>query len=70
MVTARRPRAGRTLFLPGPWLDLKAPRLPVEAAGLASLTLTPERASTAHTVLVPTHPLPALFTTAWHTAQP
>ncbi|MCX4755247.1 hypothetical protein [Kitasatospora purpeofusca] len=70
VVTARRPRAGRTLFLPGPWLDLKAPRLPVEAAGLASLTLTPERASTAHTVLVPTHPLPALFITAWHTAQP
>ncbi|KJY26245.1 hypothetical protein VR45_37455, partial [Streptomyces sp. NRRL S-495] len=31
LVTARRPRAGRTLFLPGPWLDLKAPRLPVEA---------------------------------------
>ncbi|MFJ8434074.1 hypothetical protein ACIQ9P_22500 [Kitasatospora sp. NPDC094019] len=70
VVTARRPRAGRTLFLPGPWLDLKAPRLPVEAAELAHLTLAPGRASTTHTVLLPTRPLPALFTTAWHTAHP
>ncbi|WP_328952631.1 hypothetical protein [Kitasatospora purpeofusca] len=70
VVTARRPRAGRTLFLPGPWLDLKAPRLPVEAAKLAHLTLAPERASTAHTVLVPTRPLPTVFTTAWRTAHP
>ncbi|SDS65893.1 hypothetical protein SAMN05216371_0360 [Streptomyces sp. TLI_053] len=70
VVTARRSRAGRTLVLPGPWLDLKAPRLPVEAAKLAHLTLAPERASTAHTVLVPTRPLPTLFTTAWHTTYP
>ncbi|MDY0813037.1 hypothetical protein [Kitasatospora purpeofusca] len=70
VVTGRRPRAGRTLFLPGPWLDLKAPRLPVEAAKLAHLALATERASTAHTVLVPARPLPALFTTAWHTAHP
>jgi hypothetical protein len=30
-VRARRPRAGRDLFLPGPWEELKAPDLPVEA---------------------------------------
>ncbi|MFB8166892.1 hypothetical protein ACFC60_02935 [Kitasatospora purpeofusca] len=70
VVTARRPRAGRTLFLPGPWLDLKAPRLPVETAKLAHLTLAPERAGTAHAVLVPTVPLPTLFATAWRTAHP
>ena len=29
-VRARRPRAGRDLFLPGPWEELKAPDLPVE----------------------------------------
>jgi hypothetical protein len=30
VVEAKRPRAGRTLFLPCGWLDLKAPALPVE----------------------------------------
>jgi hypothetical protein len=30
-IRARRPRAGRDLFLPGPWEDLKAPDLPVES---------------------------------------
>lgn len=30
VVEAKRPRAGRSLFLPGGWLDLKAPALPVE----------------------------------------
>jgi hypothetical protein len=30
-VRARRPRAGRDLFLPGPWEELKAPDLPVES---------------------------------------
>ncbi|HYW25842.1 MAG TPA: hypothetical protein VE953_16840, partial [Terriglobales bacterium] len=30
-IRARRPRAGRDLFLPGPWEELKAPDLPVEA---------------------------------------
>jgi len=31
VVEAKRERAGRTLFLPGGWLALKAPNLPVEA---------------------------------------
>jgi hypothetical protein len=30
-IRARRPRAGRDLFLPGPWEELKAPDLPVES---------------------------------------
>jgi hypothetical protein len=30
-VRARRPRAGRDVFLPGPWEELKSPDLPVEA---------------------------------------
>jgi hypothetical protein len=30
-IRARRPRAGRDLFLPGPWDELKAPDLPVES---------------------------------------
>ncbi|MFM9699096.1 hypothetical protein [Streptomyces europaeiscabiei] len=32
----KRPRAGRTVFVPGPWTDLKAPHLPLETAKLAA----------------------------------
>ncbi|WP_328766969.1 hypothetical protein [Streptomyces sp. NBC_00286] len=34
--TAKRPRAGRTAFVPGPWTDLKAPHTPLETAKLTS----------------------------------
>lgn len=69
VVEARRARAGRSLFLPGPWLELKVPRLPVEAGKLALLPGDPARASAAHTVVVPSRPLPALFAEAWQAAR-
>jgi hypothetical protein len=31
VVNGKRPRAGREIFLPGPWQELKAPNLPLEA---------------------------------------
>ncbi|MFJ3791221.1 hypothetical protein [Kitasatospora sp. NPDC090091] len=70
VVEARRARAGRSLFTPGPWLDLKVPRLPVEAGKLALLPATAARPGAAHTALVPTRPLPTLFTQAWQQTQP
>ncbi|WP_354644136.1 hypothetical protein [Kitasatospora camelliae] len=69
VVEARRSRAGRSLFLPGPWLELKVPRLPIEAAKAALLPAAPTRASGAHGVLVPSRPLPALFADAWQAAR-
>lgn len=67
VVEARRARAGRNLFAPGPWLDLKAPRLPIEADKLTLLPPNAARACAAHTVVIPTCPLPALFAQAWRT---
>ncbi|MFD3871505.1 hypothetical protein [Streptomyces sp. NPDC058623] len=70
--TAKRARAGRTVFLPGRWTDLKAPHLPLETAKLAD-----HRASAAlkdlHAPLlrllapVPVH---ELFARAWDRAHP
>jgi hypothetical protein len=59
VVEARRPRAGRTLFLPCGWLDLKAPALPVE---LWKQGLYPVRG---YARAVPLVPVPELFTRAW-----
>ncbi|GAA0262512.1 hypothetical protein [Cryptosporangium japonicum] len=56
---AKRARAGRTLFLPGGWLALKAPRLPVETWKLP-LHSDPDRGA-----LVPLTPIPELFAAAW-----
>ncbi|WP_425245647.1 hypothetical protein [Streptomyces sp. NEAU-NA10] len=59
VVEARRPRAGRTLFLPCGWHDLKAPALPVE---VWKEGLYPVRD---HSRAVPLVPVPELFTRAW-----
>ncbi|MFD3454966.1 hypothetical protein ACFWVC_22660 [Streptomyces sp. NPDC058691] len=59
VVEARRPRAGRTLFLPCGWRDLKAPALPVETW---KERLYPVRD---HFRTVPLVPVPELFTAAW-----
>ncbi|MFJ4846524.1 hypothetical protein [Streptomyces sp. NPDC088733] len=59
VVEARRPRAGRTLFLPCGWRDLKAPALPVETW---KERLYPVRD---HVRTVPLVPVPELFTAAW-----
>ncbi|MDX2708315.1 hypothetical protein PV350_36520 [Streptomyces sp. PA03-6a] len=59
VVEARRPRAGRTLFLPCGWRDLKAPALPVETwkEGLYPVG--------DHARVVPLLPVPELFARAW-----
>ncbi|MFF5403393.1 hypothetical protein ACFY8K_13355 [Streptomyces misionensis] len=59
VVEAKRPRAGRTLFLPCGWRDLKSPALPVEIwkEGLYPVPWY-QRA-------VPLLPVPELFARAW-----
>ncbi|WP_329407039.1 hypothetical protein OG802_03330 [Streptomyces sp. NBC_00704] len=59
VVEAKRARAGRTLFLPCGWLDLKSPALPVETWKEA---LYPVRDRVR---AVPLVPVPELFTRAW-----
>ncbi|MFJ4623696.1 hypothetical protein [Streptomyces sp. NPDC088812] len=59
VVQAKRPRAGRTLFLPCGWYDFKAPALPVE---VWKEGLYPVRD---HSLAVPLMPVPELFTRAW-----
>ncbi|MFE6336942.1 hypothetical protein ACFVOK_27580 [Streptomyces sp. NPDC057798] len=63
VVEAKRPRAGRALFLPGGWRDLKSPALPVESwkEGLYPIS---ERVRA-----VPHLPLPELFDRAWERAR-
>ncbi|MFD0141690.1 MULTISPECIES: hypothetical protein [unclassified Streptomyces] len=65
VLRATRPRAGRSLFLPGAWQERKPPRLPIEVAKLGLLPLAREHRSTAHLAAVPSAPLPTLFTRAW-----
>ncbi|MEW2134113.1 hypothetical protein [Streptomyces sp. NPDC005435] len=59
VVEAKRPRAGRTLFLPCGWRDLKSPALPVET-WKEGLYPVPERRRA-----VPLLPVPELFARAW-----
>ncbi|MFH8804154.1 hypothetical protein ACH4F6_31950 [Streptomyces sp. NPDC017936] len=59
VVEAKRPRAGRTLFLPCGWLDLKSPALPVE---IWKQGLYPVRD---HVRAAPRVPVPELFARAW-----
>ncbi|WP_223206202.1 hypothetical protein [Streptomyces xanthii] len=59
VVEAKRARAGRALFLPGGWLALKSPALPVEAwkSGLYPVP--------GDSRAVPMLPVPELFAVAW-----
>ncbi|MFD3605925.1 hypothetical protein, partial [Streptomyces sp. NPDC058656] len=63
VVDAKRPRAGRTLFLPCGWRDLKSPALPVETwkEGLYPVR---DRSRA-----VPLLPVPDLFAGAWARVQ-
>jgi hypothetical protein len=65
VVEASRTRAGRSLFLPGAWADLKAPHVPLERW---KLPLFGEVISDEHTplgVIVPTEPAADLYRRAW-----
>ncbi|MEU1409238.1 hypothetical protein ABZ471_44605 [Streptomyces sp. NPDC005728] len=59
VVEAKRPRAGRSLFLPCGWRDLKSPALPVESwkEGLYQVL--------DHRRALPLLPVPELFAGAW-----
>lgn len=68
VVEAKRARAGRTLFLPGEWSDLKAPHLPLETAKLATHQARPLWGSEIHAPfgrILPTAPLHEMFEDAW-----
>ncbi|WP_329285861.1 hypothetical protein [Streptomyces sp. NBC_00691] len=72
VLEAKRSRAGRTLFLPGEWTELKAPHLPLEEVKLAShrvRTLWSDRIRSPFVRLLPTAPPHEMFAEAWEREQ-
>ncbi|NXY97872.1 DNA-binding protein [Streptomyces sp. BR123] len=65
VVTAARTRAGRTLFLPGPWADMASPNLPVEQWKLPMYEGLAPGGSPVLRVLVPAEPAADLYRRAW-----
>ncbi|WP_329376516.1 hypothetical protein OG625_03090 [Streptomyces sp. NBC_01351] len=68
VVEAKRARAGRTVFLPGEWTDLKAPHLPLETVKLTSHQVRPlwrDRIHAPFGPVLPTAPLHEMFAEAW-----
>ncbi|WP_405704798.1 hypothetical protein [Streptomyces sp. NBC_00069] len=68
VVEAKRARAGRTLFLPGEWTELKAPHLPLETVKLAAHAVRPLWRNQIHSPfgrVLPTAPLHEMFAAAW-----
>ncbi|MER7513526.1 hypothetical protein ABTX82_35160 [Streptomyces lavendulae] len=73
VVEAKRARAGRTLFMPGEWTELKSPHLPLEAAKLAPHEVRPLWGNTIRSPfgrILPTAPLHELFAAAWDRLHP
>ncbi|GAA3105438.1 hypothetical protein ACFQ0X_16625 [Streptomyces rectiviolaceus] len=69
--TGKRPRAGRTAFLPGGWTEAAAPHLPLESAKPATLLASPDGRGGfdgPFIRLLPTVPLHELFARAWELA--
>ncbi|SPF00152.1 hypothetical protein [Streptomyces sp. MA5143a] len=68
VVAAKRARAGRSLFLPGGWTELKAPHLPLETVKLHAYGVRPlwgnQLVSLFGRILPPT-PLHEMFAAAW-----
>ncbi|WP_432840715.1 hypothetical protein [Dactylosporangium sp. CA-092794] len=64
VVEAKRPRAGRSLFLPGGWLAWRAPLPPLERWKLPLLIGATDQ-GTRLGALVPLAPAPKLFHLAW-----
>ncbi|MGW2815953.1 hypothetical protein [Streptomyces sp. NPDC001415] len=68
VVEAKRARAGRTLFLPGEWTELKAPHLPLETVKLATHAVRPLWGNEIRSPfgrILPTAPLHEMFAQAW-----
>ncbi|XVS60878.1 hypothetical protein ACQPYE_21465 [Actinosynnema sp. CA-299493] len=61
VLTAKRARAGRSLFLPGGWLALATPHLPLESWKAPMFDHTTGRPG----VIVPREPVADLFARAW-----
>ncbi|GAB7102471.1 DNA-binding protein [Streptomyces phaeofaciens JCM 4814] len=69
VVEASRTRAGRSLFLPGGWVDLGAPRVPLERW---KLPLYGDLLNGEHTpfgIIVPAEPAADLYRRAWQRIQ-
>lgn len=66
VVEAKRARAGRSLFLPGGWLEAKPPHLPLEEWKAVPFALLDEpKVAPALGVVVPFDPIADLFRRAW-----
>ncbi|MFG2977180.1 hypothetical protein ACGFYY_29860 [Streptomyces sp. NPDC048331] len=68
VIEAKRARAGRTVFLPGEWTELKAPNLPLETVKLASHQVRPLWSNAVRAPfgrVLPTAPLHEMFAQAW-----
>jgi len=61
VMTAKRARAGRSLFLPGGWLPLGSPHLPLESWKAPMFGFTSQPTG----VIAPREPVAALFARAW-----
>ncbi|MBT2402911.1 MULTISPECIES: hypothetical protein [unclassified Streptomyces] len=73
VVTDKRARAGRTVFVPGPWTELKASHLPLDAAKLDLLLAVDSYRKEPYgpyARLLSPLPLHELFARAWQTARP
>ncbi|MFB6576382.1 hypothetical protein ACFCYC_02905 [Streptomyces sp. NPDC056402] len=68
VMEAKRARAGRTVFLPGEWTELKAPNLPLETVKLATHQVRPLWSNSVRAPfgrVLPTEPLHEVFARAW-----
>ncbi|MGW8763396.1 hypothetical protein ACWGN5_12945 [Streptomyces sp. NPDC055815] len=68
VLEAKRARAGRTLFVPGDWKELKAPHLPLETAKLKTHVVRPmwdKWIRSPFVRILPTAPLHEMFEEAW-----
>ncbi|MEV7231883.1 hypothetical protein AB0M79_33490 [Polymorphospora sp. NPDC051019] len=64
VIEASRPRAGRSLFLPGPWLERGSGQAPIEAWKVALFDLAPD-GTAGLGVTVPFEPVADLYRRAW-----
>lgn len=64
VIEGKRSRAGRSLFLPGGWIALKSPHLPIES-WKSSLVTMDGGGSPEFGLVVPRMPVPELFAAAW-----
>lgn len=64
LVTGSRPRAGRSLFLPGTWIALGTPNLPLEQWKAPQFGVTAQ-GLVQYEVTAPIRPVPELFRDAW-----